>query len=282
MKLAFLTGYNGKYFTGSQFQPGKRTVEGEFVKAGAEFGLWDGAEDAHFRTAGRTDKGVSARRQLITVTTDYPDLACEALNFHLPDDIWCVGAACVADDFYARFAVKERVYRYYFPYSMDIGVMNDAAQYFIGTHDFSGFSRMERGRDPVRTVLSARVFASPQGMPVFEVSAKSFLWNMVRGMAGLLQVAGLGLCDVSVVEKQLTSPEYRVHPVSAGGLVYWDSVCDVVFTPMRQKRETKRALAREVHAARTELFAASALLEDEPPVFHTAQVKRDYAVFLKK
>ncbi|HJJ48219.1 MAG TPA: tRNA pseudouridine(38-40) synthase TruA [Methanocorpusculum sp.] len=282
MKLAFLTGYNGRNFAGSQFQPDKRTVEGEFIKAGQEFGLWSGAEDAHFRTAGRTDKGVSARRQLITVTTEKPNLAIEALNFHLPDDIWCLGAARVSDEFYARFAVSERVYRYYFPYPADIAKMHDAAQLFLGEHNFSGFSRMEAGRDPVRTVLSAKVFASPRSMPVFEVSAKSFLWNMVRGMAGLLQVIGLGLAEPQVIEKQLTAPEYRVHPAPAEGLVYWDSITDIDFAPMRQKRETNRALAREVHAFRTGLFASEALLEDESGPYHLAQVKRDYASYLQK
>ena len=282
MKLAFLAGYNGRFFAGSQFQPDKRTIEGEFIRAGQEFGLWRGPEDAHFRTAGRTDKGVSARRQLITVTTEKPKLAVEALNFHLPDDIWCLGAAQVTDDFYARFAVKERVYRYYFPYPADTAKMHDAAQIFLGEHDFSGFSRMERGRDPVRTVLSANVFESARGTPVFEVSAKSFLWNMVRGMAGLLQVIGLGFADESAVAQQLCAPKYRVHPAPPQGLVYWDSVTDVNFAPMRQKRETKRALAREVSAYRTGLFAAEALLEEDAGAYSRAQVTRDYASFLQK
>ncbi|HJJ87065.1 MAG TPA: tRNA pseudouridine(38-40) synthase TruA, partial [Methanocorpusculum sp.] len=116
MKLALSVGYLGEGFSGSQFQPDKRTVEGEFIKAGISCGAWDDAKSASFRTAGRTEKGVSARRQLITVTPRDKDKFVEAINFHLPPDIWCVGYAEVDDDFYPRYSAGIRTYRYFFPY----------------------------------------------------------------------------------------------------------------------------------------------------------------------
>ena len=218
MKLALSVGYLGEGFSGSQFQPDKRTVEGEFIKAGISCGAWDDAKSASFRTAGRTDKGVSARRQLITVTPRDKDKFVEAINFHLPPDIWCVGYAEVDDDFYPRYSAGIRTYRYFFPYPLDIEAMQKAASYFVGVHDFSGFSKMETGRDPMRTVTSASVFIE-NGLPVFEVSAKSFLWNMVRGMAGILEAVGLGLTTPETVLEQLESHIWRVHPAPAGGLV---------------------------------------------------------------
>ena len=282
MKLAFLAGYRGQNFAGSQYQPDKRTVEGEFVAGGIELGLFSDAKEAHFRTAGRTDKGVSARRQLFSITTNRPELAVEALNFHLPDDIWCLGAAEVDDEFYPRYAAKERSYRYYFPYPADVSGMQDAACRLAGTHNFSGFSKMEPGRDPVRTVTRAAVFEGADGCPVFEVAAKSFLWNMVRGMAGALQTVGLGLCGADIIDELLTSPTARVHPAPAEGLVFWDVVCDLSFTPMRQKREVKRSLAREAVCARADLHTAEALLEDEPKEFWRKKVIREYSALMKK
>lgn len=282
MKLAFLAGYRGQNFAGSQYQPDKRTVEGEFVAGGIELGLFSDAKEAHFRTAGRTDKGVSARRQLFSITTNRPELAVEALNFHLPDDIWCLGAAEVDDEFYPRYAAKERSYRYYFPYPADVSGMQDAACRLAGTHNFSGFSKMEPGRDPVRTVTRAAVFEGADGCPVFEVAAKSFLWNMVRGMAGALQTVGLGLTGPDVIDELLTSPTARVHPAPAEGLVFWDVVCDLSFTPMRQKREVKRSLAREAVCARADLHTAEALLEDEPKEFWRKKVIREYSALMKK
>lgn len=282
MKLAFLAGYRGQNFAGSQYQPDKRTVEGEFVAGGIELGLFSDAKEAHFRTAGRTDKGVSARRQLFSITTNKPELAVEALNFHLPDDIWCLGAAEVDDEFYPRYAARERSYRYYFPYPADVSRMQDAASRLVGTHNFSGFAKMEAGRDPVRTVTRAEVFEGKDGCPVFEVAAKSFLWNMVRGMAGALQTVGLGLCGADIIDDLLTAPTARVHPAPAEGLVFWDVVCDLTFTPMRQKREVKRSLAKEAAAARADMHTAEALLEDDPEEFWKKKVIREYSALIKK
>ncbi len=282
MKLAFLAGYRGQNFAGSQYQPDKRTVEGEFVAGGIELGLFSDAKEAHFRTAGRTDKGVSARKQLFSITTDKPELAVEALNFHLPDDIWCLSAAEVDDEFYPRYAARERSYRYYFPYPADVSRMQDAASRLVGTHNFSGFAKMEAGRDPDRTVTRAAVFEGSDGCPIFEVAAKSFLWNMVRGMAGALQTIGLSLAEPGIIDDLLTSPTARVHPAPAEGLIFWDIVCDFSFTPMRQKREVKRSFARDAVSARADMHTAEALLEDEPGAFWKKKVIREYSTLIKK
>ena len=282
MKIAFLAGYRGQNFAGSQYQTGKRTVEGTFIKGGIELGLFSDAKEAQFRSAGRTDSGVSARKQLISITTDKPDLAIEALNFHLPCDIWCLGAAKVPDEFFARYAAYDRTYRYYYPYPADIEKMNIAASFLTGTHNFGGFSKMEPGRDPLRTITKAQVFEGRDGCPVFEVTALSFLWNMVRGIAGALQSVGLGLSDPDIMEYLLAGPRDRVHPAPAEGLILWDVACDLTFTPMPQKREVKRALAREAIAKRADMHTAEALLEDDPRESWKQKVGREYSAIIKK
>lgn len=282
MKLAVLVGYFGQGFAGSQFQPDKRTVEGEFIKAGISCGAWTDAKAASFRTAGRTDKGVSARRQIISVTPENPKKFIESMNFHLPPDIWCTAYAEVDDDFYPRYAAGVRTYRYFFPYPLDIEAMQKAADFFVGVHDFSGFSKMEPGRDPVRTVTAAAVFAGENGLPVFEVSAKSFLWNMVRGMAGILEAVGLGLTPPETVSLQLESPVWRVHPASADGLIFWDAELSLEFTPMRQRTAVKRQLAARAKAARTTAAAAEALMECGPDAFLAEDAERNYGSFTKK
>lgn len=281
MKLAVVVGYFGQDFAGSQFQPDKRTVEGEFIKAGISCGAWQDAKAASFRTAGRTDKGVSARRQIISVTPENPKKFIESMNFHLPPDIWCVEYAEVAEDFYPRYAAGIRTYRYLFPYPLDIGQMNRAAEVLVGVHDFSGFSKMEPGRDPVRTVTAAKVFAGENGLPVFEVSAKSFLWNMVRGMAGLLEAVGLGLTPPETVAEQLESHIWRVHPAPAGGLILWDAELNLEFTPMRQRTAVKRQLAGRAKEARTAAAAAEALLECGVDAFLRDDAERNYGSFTR-
>lgn len=282
MKLAFTVGYKGDNFAGSQAQPEKRTVEGEFIAAGVGLGLFADAKEAHFRISGRTDKGVSARRQIVSVTTSQPEKAVDALNFWLPDDIWCLGAAEVPADFYPRYAVTSRTYRYYFPYAADTAAMNEAARQFVGRHDFTRFSKMEEGRDPNRTVTSAKVFAAPDGCPVFEVSAKSFLWNMVRGMAGFLASVGTGITEPETVGELLTTSGHRVHPAPAEALIFWDAECDVSFTPMRQAKETMRMLGRASAAARAEQHVAEALMDETPEDVWRRRLMREYPDIRKK
>jgi len=281
MKFAVLIGYDGANFAGSQYQTNKRTVEGEFIKAGIASEAWTDAKSAHFRASGRTDTGVSARKQLISIDTNEPRHFIERINHHLPEDIWCISYAHVDDDFYPRFHAGIRTYRYFFPYKMNIEEMNKAAKLFIGTHDFSGFSKMEEGRDPIRIVTHAEVFASDEGYPIFEVSAKNFLWNMVRGMAGILQPIGLGLCDSSVIEKQLTSHEERVHPAPAEGLVFWDIETNLTFTPMWKRRIIPRNLFNDAERARMKAFSNESLMSSLDEQIDDA-TRRRYTSFIKE
>ncbi len=279
MKIAIVAGYAGAGFAGLQYQPDARTVEGEFIKAGISCGLWQDAASACFRSAGRTDKGVSVRRQLLSVNVENPELFREAVNFHLPPDIWCLGCQTVGNDFYPRYAVASRTYRYYFPYPLDLENMAATAAVFTGTKDFSGFSRMEEGRDPVRTVLSSKVF-SENGLPVFEVTAKSFLWNMVRGMAGFLFAAGRGMAGPTEAKEQLAHYIWRAPPAPAEGLVLWDFAADLSFEPVKQRSRTDRELFSAVLSARQAALSSEALLRTDIEELLTETAQKNYRSLL--
>ena len=279
MKIAVVAGYIGAEFSGSQYQPDARTVEGEFIRAGISCKQWTDAKSACFRTAGRTDKGVSVRRQLLSMNVRDIDRFKEAINFHLPPDIWCLGCIPVSDDFYPRYAAESRTYRYYFPYPLDIETMNKTAAVFVGTKDFSGFSRMESGRDPQRTVLAAHVFEE-NGLPVFEVTAKSFLWNMVRGMAGFLFATGLGYADPAQAEKQIKDHIWRVHPAPAEGLILWDFTADLAFEPVKQRRRTDRELFSAALTARQSVLTAEALLRTDTATLLNETAEKNYGSLL--
>nr|MDE2518698.1 hypothetical protein [Methanocorpusculum sp.] len=158
----------------------------------------------------------------------------------------------------------------------DITSMDTAARQFIGRHDITRYSWMEEGRDPNRTVTEAKVFEAPDGCPVFEVSAKSFLWNMVRGMAGFLASVGAGVAEPETAGDLLTKPGHRVHPAPAEALIFWDAECDVMFQPMRQARETMRMLGRASAAARAEVRVAEALMDESPAEIWRRRLVREY------
>jgi tRNA pseudouridine38-40 synthase len=239
MRLAFRIAYLGDGFFGSQVQADRRTVEGEVIAAARRLALFDDWREARFAFAGRTDRGVHARAQVAAFDTPDPARARSALNLQLPRDCWCTGVAEVPDAFHPRYDARSRTYRYFFPKAgLDREAMAGAARFFPGRHDFSRFARVE-GKDPVRNVLSAGVF-DDEGFPCFEVTAESFLWQMVRGMAGALLSAGTGGLDEGGVRILLDEPSGERHPPApSSGLVLWEVDCGIRFEPLfRSPRST--------------------------------------------
>jgi tRNA pseudouridine38-40 synthase len=239
MRLAFRVAYLGDRFFGSQVQPDRRTVEGEFIAAAGRLALFGDWREARFAFAGRTDRGVHARGQVAAFDTPDPGRARSALNLQLPRDCWCTGVAEVPDAFHPRHDARSRTYRYFFPKTrLDDGAMAGAARLFTGRHDFSRFARVE-GRDPARNVLSARVFRDG-GLPCFEVTAESFLWQMVRGMAGALLAAGRGELDEEGIRDLLSgAPGERFPPAPSSGLVLWEVDCGIGFEPLEQNPRSR-------------------------------------------
>ena len=246
MRLAFRLAYLGDGFSGSQVQTDRRTVEGEVAAACRRLALFDDWREARFAFAGRTDRGVHARGQVFAFDTTEPGRAVSALNVQLPRDCWCTGVAEVPEDFHPRYDALSRTYRYFFPRSgMDAGAMAGAARLFVGRHDFSRLARVE-GRDPVRNVLSARVFQDGPpdgGFTCFEVTAESFLWQMVRGMAGALLAAGQGSPGGDRIRELLGGvPGDRFPPAPAQGLVLWEVDCGIAFSPLEQSPRSRAYL----------------------------------------
>ncbi len=233
MRLAFRVSYLGGEFAGSQVQPGCRTVEGEFIAACRRLQLFADRRESRFSFAGRTDKGVHARGQICAFDTNEPDRALAGLNPQLPRDCWCTGYAEVAAAFHPRYDARYRTYRYYIPGNgLDIPAMDQASRLFLGRHDFSCLARVEAGQNPERTVLAAGV-TREEGFAVFEVTAESFLWNMVRCMATVLTWTGCGIAE-PVLVTDLLERRCRDRPPAApaAGLVLWEVDCGIPFLPL--------------------------------------------------
>lgn len=154
----------------------------------------------------RTDSGVHANMYCChfdsPLTRDPHGVICSA-NRNLPNDIAVQDCRVVADDFHARYSVTAKEYEYiiyngkyrdpmwqdrayYYRFPLDVEKMNQGAQGFVGTYDFSSFCAVNaKPGDKTRTVYHARV--ERQGdLVVFRVCADGFLYNMVRIMMGTL------------------------------------------------------------------------------------------------
>ncbi len=201
-KLKLTLEYDGLDFYGWAGQPGLRTVEGEVRAAlGGVFSRWD-----DLAVAGRTDTGVHARGQVVSVTVDGgPPLerTVGALNAELPDDVAIVAADEVTSDFHARRSARARTYRYriwrrrtpspfelgrswWLPRPFDEETLADAADVVLGEHDFRAFTPTEtQHRVFLRNVQSATWHRRGDALE-FEITADSFLRHMVRTLVGTM------------------------------------------------------------------------------------------------
>src|SRR5579862_3238154 len=103
--------YDGTPFRGWAAQPGLPTVEAALRAALDE----TFASAVHLAVAGRTDTGVHALGQVVTVDVEGgppPERAAVALNTRLPDEIVVLATRSAPDGFHARHSARSRTYRY--------------------------------------------------------------------------------------------------------------------------------------------------------------------------
>lgn len=238
VRLAFRVSYLGSRFFGSQIQASGRTVEGEFIAACQRLGLFEDWRQAGVLSAGRTDRGVHARGQVIALTTVEPDRAIATINLQLPPDLWCSAYAEVPAQFHPRYDAKSRTYRYYFseiPPEME--EMKKAARHFLGIHDFSNFARV-RDRNPLRNILAISL-AEEDGFGYLEVTAESFLWHQVRCMATALIRIGYRESAEASIQRYLQGDIGKpLSPAPAEGLVLWDTDCGIRWSPLTERERS--------------------------------------------
>ena len=160
----------------------------------------------------RTDAGVHANHFVLAFFTDAPipcDAVVRALNIHLPPDVAVLDCREVPEGFHPRYDCTGKRYLYqiwnspvknpfltdlalYHKYRLDLPRMQQAADRFVGTHDFSAFcSAGSTVQDTVRTITEASIARSGE-MVAISVTGSGFLYNMVRIMVGTLLEVGVG------------------------------------------------------------------------------------------
>jgi tRNA pseudouridine38-40 synthase len=238
VRLAFRVSYLGNRFFGSQMQASSRTVEGEFIAACKRLNLFEDWRLASFQSAGRTDRGVHARGQIVAFTTDAPDRAIGTINLQLPPDLWCYAYTEVPKEFHPRYDAKSRTYRYFFSETpLEKEMMEMASRHFLGIHDFSHLARV-RDKNPLRNILAIHV-AEEGGFVYLEVTAESFLWHQVRCMAAVLLRVGNGeLTDDSVRWYLQGEADKPVSPAPAEGLVLWDTDCGLRWSSLPERERS--------------------------------------------
>ncbi len=220
MKLLIELSFLGTAYFGFQVQKGKPlpTVQGRFQDAvESVFGK-------RYPVTGcsRTDRGVHAIRFFVTVDfgTDEMTVPTEkiptAMNSVLPQDIAVRSARFVPDTFHPRYTklTKEYIYvfdngavrspfnagrTYYVARKLREDLMDEAASFIVGTHDFTSFMASgSKITDAVRTVTECRVQRDGDRV-ILRIAADGFLYNMVRIIAGTL----LAVSDGKILPEEI-------------------------------------------------------------------------------
>ncbi|HSV42037.1 MAG TPA: tRNA pseudouridine(38-40) synthase TruA [Methanomassiliicoccales archaeon] len=220
--------YNGRDFNGSQRQPDVRTVEGEVLRSLKKVQAIETADSSRFRTASRTDRGVSALGNVVCFDTDFrPDRLLQALNA-VAEGVYFHAVAEVPHDFSPRRA-KQRWYRYHLDArNVDVERFSACADLFLGRHDFKRFCKHE-GRSTLKTIDSVQIV--PVGdIVVVDLKAREFLRNMVRRMVAAMEAVGKGEAELGQVEQALQGRDTSFGLADPGGLVLMDIAYEVAFT----------------------------------------------------
>lgn len=160
----------------------------------------------------RTDAGVHANGFVLTFVTE-KSIACqgvvEAMNIALPGDVAVKSCREVPTEFHPRYDClgKRYLYQMYVSrardpflenlalqvrFPIDAQRMQQAASYFLGTHDFSAFcSAGGSVEDKVRTIYQCSVIQQGERLTL-AITGDGFLYNMVRIIAGTLLEVGRG------------------------------------------------------------------------------------------
>lgn len=207
-RIALGIRYDGSAYHGWQVQEDLLTVQFELERALSRVAN----HPVNVVCAGRTDAGVHATSQIIHFDTDAERQDHSwvfGANANLPADIRVLWAKPVSLDFHARFSATARRYRYllynynvrpgilrhfvgWYHKPLDEGLMQSAANYLIGEHDFSAYRGAGcQAKHPVRTLQEISI-KRQRHLLVIEVQANAFLLHMVRNIVGTLIKIGCG------------------------------------------------------------------------------------------
>lgn len=201
--------YDGTDFKGWQIQKnGERTVQAEMTMACEKIFK----HPVSVIASGRTDSGVHAKAQVVSVKAKTRMKAAEvlrALNSHLPPDCAVLDAKEMRLDFHAQLSAKEKTYVYrilntkirqplllrealFFPYDLNISLMKKGAKYLVGKHDFKSLQAHDPLRADKETVRTIKRIVIKRKGDIIEiyVTADGFLYKMVRNIAGILLAVG--------------------------------------------------------------------------------------------
>lgn len=223
----------GTHYAGFQVQQNANTIQAEIEKALRIYLRTDIA----LTGSSRTDTGVHARQNYFHF--DFLDIekynwekVTYRLNAILPADIVVKGIREVAENAHCRFDARSRTYEYsiyqskdpflidrsyYYPYALDISLLNEAATFLKGARNFGSFSKRNTQVKSFDCEIFESQWGHREGELVYRVSGNRFLRGMVRGLVGTMLKVGRAKTSIpefiAIIESQdPTRVDFSVDP----------------------------------------------------------------------
>lgn len=213
MKRYFLElSYKGARYSGFQVQENASTVQSEVERALEIFFR----KKIELTGSSRTDAGVHALQNYFhfDFEGEFPMASLYNINAILPADIVLKSVRPVereGDPAHARFHAVSREYKYYiyqeknpflddrayfFPYTLDVDLLEQAAVAVMQHNDFTSFSKRNTQVKTFRCQIMVSEWVREGGSLVYHVKANRFLRGMVRGLVGTMLQVGRGKISV--------------------------------------------------------------------------------------
>lgn len=218
MRYFLEVAYKGTDYSGFQVQSNAHTIQSEVEKA-----LQTVLKISVLLTgSSRTDAGVHAFQNFFhfdaEVEIDYKILY--NLNAILPLSIVAKSIIKVSSDAHCRFQAQSRRYQYfitgvknpfvtetawYYPYSIDIDLLQNAANLLLQHSDFTSFSKRNTQVKTKLCNIQKSIWYNQNQLLVYEVEANRFLRGMVRGLVGTMLLVGRKKISIKDFEEIILS-----------------------------------------------------------------------------
>ncbi|XP_066545537.1 pseudouridylate synthase 1 homolog isoform X2 [Amia ocellicauda] len=250
-KVVLLMAYSGKGYHGMQRNVGSsqfKTIEDELVKSLVKSGCipenhGTDMKKMSFQRCARTDKGVSAAGQVVSLKLWLIDDIMEKINGQLPSQIRVLGLKRVTGGFNSKNKCDARTYSYMLPtlafahkdqekqddgYRLSKETLERVNKLFTcykGTHNFHNFTSQKAARDPSARRYIMEMFCEEpfirQGMEfaIIKVKGQSFMMHQIRKMIGLVIAVVKGYASDGILERSWGEEKVDIPKAPGLGLV---------------------------------------------------------------
>lgn len=254
VKAALLLSYSGQGYFGMQMQnSGARTIENDLLTAFLAAGVidqdgYDKPKSTKFQRAARTDKNVSAARNIVSLMVPI-DLDVESVNKHLPDQIRVMDYRRVTKGFDAKLQCSSRTYLYMMPTfaftPLDQNVqesyritpeiverVRSTLKLYEGSKNYHNFTSRRKATDPsshrfIMSFTSSDPFVK-DGLEyvVLKVKGQSFMLHQIRKMIGLVVAILRGYANEDCLKKAFSLERIDIPKAPGLGLMLGEAHYD--------------------------------------------------------